>query len=78
MISTYMIVWHTWLPNEHDCLMYIRGVQKNATVRYELADKLMGYNKKHQKSQIPTWPGSVPPRLKKYAKEILKNTKKKS
>ena len=36
----------------------------------------MGYNKKHRKFQIPRWQGSAPPKVEKYTKEILKNTKK--
>ena len=35
----------------------------------------MGYTKKHQKCQVPRWPGSAASRLTKYTKEILKNTK---
>ena len=37
----------------------------------------MGYTKKHQKFQIPGWPGSAASRLANYTKEILKNTKEK-
>ena len=35
----------------------------------------MGYTKKHQKFQIPGWPGSAASKLANYTKEILKNTK---
>ena len=38
----------------------------------------MGYTKKYPKYQIPRWPESAAPRITKYTREILKNTKEKS
>ena len=58
--------------------MYIRGVKKTSKVRYELADKLIPFlwgiiRSTEMFKFLGGWEV-----LKKYSKEILKNTKEKS
>ena len=57
------------------CLPFSAG---NRCIRSEAYPIPMGYIKKHQKCQLPRWPGSVASRLTKYTKEVLQNTKEKS